>query len=64
LRQWRWMPIAVFLIGMLSIIQIQWVDQISEKMRIDDGLVITVMSVQINIALYIFGWRRLSMDIL
>ena len=46
------MPIAVFLIGMISIIQIQWVDQISEKMRIDDGLVITVMSVQINIALY------------
>jgi len=52
LWQWRWMPISVFLIGMLSIVQIQWEDRISEKLRSDDGLINTVMGVQINTALY------------
>jgi len=46
------MPITVFLIGLLSIVLILWVDRISEKLRIDEALIDAIMDVQINTALY------------
>jgi signal transduction histidine kinase len=52
LWQWRWMPITVFLIGLLSIVLVLWVDRISEKLRVDEGFAYALMDVQVNIAMY------------
>jgi signal transduction histidine kinase len=52
LWQWRWMPITVFLIGLLSIVQVLWVDRISEKLRVDEGFAYALMDAQVNIAVY------------
>jgi signal transduction histidine kinase len=52
LWQWRWLPITVFLIGLLSIIQILWVDRISEELHVDEGFADALMDAQVNIAVY------------
>src|SRR5574341_1433125 len=52
LWRWRWMPITVFLIGLLSIVQVLWVDRISEKLRVDEGFADALMDAQVNIAVY------------
>ncbi len=52
LWRWSWMPITVFLIGLLSIVQVLWVDRISEKLRIDEGFADALMDAQVNIAVY------------
>ena len=48
--QWYWMPTTVFLIGMLSIMLLLWVERISEKLHFDEVLVDAVMDVQIHAA--------------
>lgn len=52
LWQWRWMPMTVFLIGLLSIVQIRWVQRIGERLRIDDGYSEAITDVQVNAAIY------------
>jgi len=52
LKQYSWMPITVFLIGMLSIVQILWVDRISEQLHIDEARIDMVMDAQIKTAMY------------
>ncbi|KAF0219146.1 MAG: PAS/PAC sensor signal transduction histidine [Geobacteraceae bacterium] len=48
--QWYWMPATVFLIGLLSIILLLWVNRISERLRIDSAIVDAIMDVQIHTA--------------
>jgi signal transduction histidine kinase len=69
LRQWSWMPITVFLIGLFSIAQVLWVDRIGERLRIDNSLVDALMNAQINIAVYhlrleeaLYGYDPKEMD--
>jgi signal transduction histidine kinase len=50
LQQWYWTPIAVFMIGMLSIILLLWVDRINERLHIDADIVDAIMDVQIHAA--------------
>jgi signal transduction histidine kinase len=50
--QWRWMPITVLFIGLLSIVQIRWVQRINERLRIDDGYSEAILDVQIKTVLY------------
>jgi signal transduction histidine kinase len=51
-KSWQWMPLMVLLMGLLSIVQILWVNRISERLHIDEALIDTVMDVQISTALY------------
>lgn len=48
--QWYWMPATVFLIGVLSLVLLFWVERISSRLHIDEMLVAAVMDVQIHTA--------------
>ncbi len=47
--QWYWMPATVFLIGILSLILLFWVERISNRLHVDEMLVDAVMDIQIHI---------------
>lgn len=51
-RQWKGLPTSVFLIGMISIILLLWVERINEKMSNDADIVDAIMDVQIHTATY------------
>ncbi len=46
--QWYWMPTAVFLIALSSIVLLLWAGRMSEKQRINTLIIDAVMDVQIN----------------
>ena len=52
LSQWQWMPFAVILIGILSIVLLIWVSRISAKLVNNELLVDALMDIQINTARY------------
>jgi signal transduction histidine kinase len=49
-RQWYWMPTAVFLMGMFSIMLLLWVNRISESQRVNSLILDAVMDIQIHVA--------------
>lgn len=51
-RRWNGLPTTVFLIGMLSIFLLLWVERINERMRDDADIVDAIMDVQIHTAIY------------
>jgi len=46
--QWYWMPTAVFLIALSSIVLLLWAGRMSERQRINTLIIDAVMDVQIN----------------
>jgi len=49
-RQWYIMPVALFILGMISIAILVWIDKLSEKQRRDFSIANALMSVQIKAA--------------
>jgi signal transduction histidine kinase len=52
MRNWYWMPVTVFVIGLLSIGLLLWVERINERLLVDELLVDAIMDTQIRTATY------------
>lgn len=50
--QWYWMPAAVFLIGISSVVLLVWVNRISERLNQDAILENAIMDIQIHTATF------------
>lgn len=50
LWRWHWIPAAVLLIGIMSIILLLWVERISDRLHVDEMLIDSIMDIQIRIA--------------
>lgn len=48
IRQWYWMPITVFFLGLLSIMMLLWINRISERERFNFDLCDALMDIQIK----------------
>ena len=51
-RPWYGLPITVFLIGLLSIVLLLWVERVNERLSNDADIVDAIMDIQIHTALY------------